>query len=140
MAETDEKPRKVAKTGEKHKRAVVTRDTASARAKQRAKDGFVAHVHDAAGVLENACRAAGISRMTLWRWRREDAAFDDAVEAAREAATRHIVAQVTDVVTNSALDGNPKMARLFFQVKGLLTEKHEHSVAFTPHLLTGASD
>lgn len=63
---------------------------------------------EAGDSLQDAAHAAGVSRSTLWRWRKDDPEFNDAVELAMDRVTFAI----ENVSIRNALDPDPRNNRL----------------------------
>jgi hypothetical protein len=72
------------------------------------KKRFIAAL-EARGTVLHACRAAGISRQTAYRWRDDDPEFADQWEEARENA----VDVVESTIYQQAIGGNT-LARIFY--------------------------
>lgn len=50
---------------------------------------------------EDSCLAAGIDRVTLWRWLKDDATFRNAIERAQAIARQRFVGQVAQAAQTS---------------------------------------
>jgi hypothetical protein len=73
------------------------------------------------------CRAAKVDRGSLRVWLRDDPDFRDAwAKLWRESLERHASAITASLVQN-AIGGDVQAQRLFFDLKGDLKNRHEHS-------------
>lgn len=77
---------------------------------------------DGSGVYQS-CRAAGVSAMSFWRWRKDNSKFNAFVERILESRTQHVV----DALYKKTLEGNVT-AMIFWLVNNAPDKWKRHDV------------
>lgn len=94
--------------------AVVTHVTPS-------KKEFLEKFFDLVGNVKKTCEAVGISRMTYYRWRREDECFEKESDHIKDAARQSIIDDAEDGLRKGVEAGN--MTAIIFTLKTIGKER-----------------
>jgi len=92
---------------------------------KKIKEVFLKSLTEGA-TFTKACEGAGINRSTIWRWRREDEAFDDEINFVIDAR----VQEVEDALFLNATEKNNVTAQIFWlknRAKEKWSDRFEHS-------------
>ena len=71
------------------------------------------------------CEAAGVTRVTFYRWVREDSDFREAWEDAWRGSIRRQLPGVAAAMIHQALAGDVRAARLVVDMAGVVTREHK---------------
>jgi hypothetical protein len=106
-----------------------TKRTAKRRREQRReaqKSSFLAELRKV-GTLSTAVNNTGIGRTTVYEWMREDAAFADDVDKARDEGAG-VLEEVLDKCAAKAMSDPRYQTSLIFRLKALKPNKYGESV------------
>lgn len=101
------------------------------RATKKARESFLLTLREC-GNITAACRAAGISRDTAYRWREQDPEFDKWWDAALDASTDHL----EEVAYKRAEEQSDLLLMFLLKARrpALYREQVQHTVAGDIHL------
>lgn len=77
----------------------------------KSKKDFLIKFKESKGIISTACDAAQISRMTFYRWKKEDPEFADLVSEIEEASIDYVESKLIENIDNN------KTSEILFYLK-----------------------
>ena len=105
--------------------------------KKQQKEAFLKSLRNGVSIRK-ACKYAGITEMTIWRWRKRSKAFDEEVLSILDSRTQ----TVEDALFMNALKGNVT-AQIFWlknRGKGRWKDKFEHDITEKKVIVLGKQE